>query len=110
MNQCFIITQNNPSDPAQVKKFRVILNAEESFLTDLSSGAIDFQQLLDEGKLQVSLEESCEEDKLTSVLKSLVDDYDQEGCSLGVGTVSTFNINKARKLLGKDLLEDEDVG
>lgn len=44
---------------------------------------------------------------LENVLKIIINDFDQTGCSSGVGVVSTANINEARKLMGMDLLEDE---
>lgn len=45
---------------------------------------------------------------MSSVLKSIVDDFDQTGCSEGVGVVRTSIINEARELLGMEPLVDEE--
>ena len=41
-------------------------------------------------------------------LKDIVDDFDQTGCSAGLGTVSTGAINQARVALDMEPLEDEE--
>ncbi len=50
---------------------------------------------------------SDRENALERLLKDIINDFDQEGCSSGVGTVSTSSINEARDFLGMDHLEDE---
>lgn len=41
-------------------------------------------------------------------LKDIINDFDQTGCSPGLGTVSTGAINQARVALDMETLEDEE--
>jgi hypothetical protein len=50
------------------------------------------------------------ENNLERLLRDVINDFDQTGCSEGVGVVSTAKINEARSFLGMDLLEDVDDG
>lgn len=46
------------------------------------------------------------EQQLESALRFIIDDFDQTGCSTDLGTVRTEHINRAREVLGLELLED----
>lgn len=47
------------------------------------------------------------EEKLEKVLKAIIDDFDQEGCSDDLGVIRTSLINRARRLLGQDQIDDD---
>ncbi len=48
------------------------------------------------------------EAKLEEILKAVIEDFDQVGCSAGLGTVRTVVINRARAMLDMTLLFDDE--
>jgi hypothetical protein len=43
---------------------------------------------------------------LEQALKNIINDFDQTGCDVDVGTVSTASINEARRLFEMEPLQD----
>lgn len=48
------------------------------------------------------------ENVLEQLLRDIINDFDQTGCSSGVGVVATSTINKARAMLDMSRLKDEE--